>query len=81
MRPLTALSGSFRYTRLIFLEPTRTRTQLPLKLSSRICERILLAQRHDALQTEPHNSVFSRLSMLLYVSTWISDMRSAAASR
>ena len=80
---LTTLSGSFRYTRLIFLEPTRTRTQFPRKLSKRICSRMLRTGQLEVPGTSEYadKSVFSRLSMLLYVSTWMSDIRSAARSR
>jgi hypothetical protein len=35
----------------------------------------------DETRDTAHKSVFSRLSMLLYVSTWISVIRSAATSR
>lgn len=83
---LTELPSSFKYARLIFLDPTRTRTQFPRWLSSRIWSRMLEASNKDAsstaspvvvwlmppcpiVPTRTHNSVFSRRSMLLYVST------------
>ena len=85
----TALSFSFRYTLFTFLEPTLTRFQLPRSDSRRICSSRLHLSAVFPCERKAHeleagltdNSVFSRLSMLLYVSTWMSDNRSAATFR
>jgi hypothetical protein len=79
---LTALSGSFKYTLFIFLDPTLTLDQFPLRLSSLICSKMLTSRQlnHKSAVASTDNSVFSLLSILLYVSTCISDMRSAAVS-
>lgn len=65
---LTELSFSFKYTLLIFRDPTLTRFQLPLKLSIRICSKML---EQCKLVVDTHSRAHSQLGLFSLIHTAI----------